>query len=136
MLIYKKYKENKIFEAFLNISSFFYFLAYKTRLLLYKLNIIKTQSLPSVVISIGNITTGGTGKTPLTIETAKYFLNKGYKVAILSRGYKRKKTKNKENVLVSDGEEILTNYELSGDEPYLIAKKAPKAIGNLKCGCA
>ena len=128
--IYKNHDKNFLLTAILSAASFFYYLAYKTRLILYKLNILQKKTLKAIVISVGNITTGGTGKTPITIELAKYFLNKGYKVAILSRGYKRK-IYNKESqgtILVSDGEEILVDYEISGDEPYLIAKKVPKAL--------
>ena len=129
-LIYKKIKNNFFIRLLLSTGSIFYFLAYKTRLLFYKLGFFKTTKVSSIVISIGNITCGGTGKTPLTIEIAKYLINKGFKVAVLSRGYKRKITdnKSKKNVLVSDGEEILTDAEQSGDEPYLIAKNVPKAI--------
>ena len=129
-LIYKKIKNNFFIKLLLSTGSIFYFLAYQTRLLFYKLSFLKTTKVSSIVISIGNITCGGTGKTPLTIEIAKYLINKGFKVAILSRGYKRKftDTKSKGNVLVSDGEEILTDDEQSGDEPYLIAKNVPKAI--------
>ncbi len=108
----------------------FYFLAYKTRLLLYKLQLLKVERVSVPVISIGNITCGGTGKTPLAIETAKYLISKGYKVAVLSRGYRRKitDTNNRENILVSDGEELLAGPESSGDEPYLIAKNLPGVI--------
>jgi len=129
-LIYKKIKNIFFIKILLSICSIFYFLAYKTRLILYKLCILKTYKVSSLVISIGNLTCGGTGKTPLTIEIAKYLINKGYKVAILSRGYKRKISNegNRENILVSDGEEVLADYERGGDEPYLIAKNVPKAI--------
>ena len=129
-LIYKKVKHNFFIRTILSTGSIFYFLAYKTRLLLYKLGLLKTKKVSSIVISIGNITCGGTGKTPLTIEIAKYLITKGFKVGILSRGYKRKiaASRNKENILVSDGEEILADSERSGDEPYLIAKNLPKAI--------
>ena len=126
-LIYKKIKPIFFIKTLLSLGSIFYFLGYKTRLLLYTLGILKTKKLSPIVISIGNLTCGGTGKTPLTIETARYFITKGYKVAILSRGYKRRITI-KKNILVSDGEEILADYETSGDEPYLIAKSVPKAI--------
>ena len=129
-LIYKEVKHNFFIRAILSTGSIFYFLAYKTRLLLYKLGLLKIKKVASIVISIGNITCGGTGKTPLTIEIAKYLTNKGFKVGVLSRGYKREipDSKNKENILVSDGEEILADSERSGDEPYLIAKSVPKAI--------
>lgn len=128
--IYKSSKENVFFNFLLRIASFFYFLVYKLRIFLYKFNVLKTEKLEAVVISIGNITTGGTGKTPLVIEIAKHLLNEGYKIAVISRGYKRKITSTNEQatVLVSDSQEIFTNYELSGDEPFLIAKKVPKAI--------
>ncbi len=124
--IYKKYKNNIYFIFLLKIASYVFFVLYKTRILLYKLNILKSISLPSYVISIGNLTSGGTGKTSLTIEIAKYFISSGFKVAVLSRGYNTK-SENKVT-LVSDGTEILTDYDTSGDEAYLIAKKVPKAI--------
>lgn len=128
LLIYEKYKDNIIIKAILNFASIFYFAAYKIRLLLYKINILKSKSLNATVISIGNITTGGTGKTPLVIEAANYLLGKGFKVAVLSRGYKRINNNNNNALLVSDGQDIVADIETSGDEPYLIAKKAPKAI--------
>lgn len=127
---YKKYREITFINFFLRIISFFYFIGYKIRLYLYKINILKPHKLRAVVISVGNITTGGTGKTSVTIELAKYFLRSGFKVAVLSRGYKKKtnSTNNNGAILVSDGHDILTNYEISGDEPLLIAKKVPKAF--------
>ena len=129
-LIYKSNKGNIFFKTVLSFASLFYFLAYKIRLSLYKLNILKKQNISAIVISIGNISSGGTGKTPLTIDIAKYFLKEGYKVAVLSRGYKRKISSKQTDapILVSDGQEIITDYEVSGDEPYLIAKKVPKAM--------
>lgn len=126
--IYRTSKENKFFKIILTVPSFLYLISYKLRFILYKLNIVKSYKLSAYVISIGNITAGGTGKTPVTIELAKYFLNKGYKVAVLSRGYKRKQTNQKGTILVSDGQELLADFDVSGDEPYLIAKKVPKAI--------
>ncbi len=129
-LIYKRIRSNFFIRLLLSTGSIFYFLAYKTRLLFYRLRLLQTQKIASIVISVGNITCGGTGKTPLTIEIAKYLIKKGYKVGILSRGYKRKITdrENKENILVSDGQEIMTDPERSGDEAYLIAKSVSKAI--------
>ena len=127
--IYEKYKKNFFVSFILSIASVFFFIAYKLRIFLYKIKLIKTHSLPAYIISIGNITSGGTGKTPFTIECAKYFINQGYKVAILSRGYKRNIKNSNGVTLVSDGSDILVDdYEHCGDEPYLIAKKAPKAI--------
>lgn len=128
--IYKEQRETSYLKIFLRLASFIYYQAYIFRSVLYKLKILKTYSLPKTVISIGNITTGGTGKTPLTIELANYLANKGYKVGVLSRGYMRTIDKNETGapIVVSDGQDILTSYEVSGDEPYLIAKKAKKAI--------
>lgn len=128
--IYNTNREKGLISTLLSFISKLFFVAYKSRLLLYKLNILKKRTLPVSVISIGNLTTGGTGKTPLTIEIANYLINKGHKVGILSRGYRRSneiKDLNK-TILVSDGQDIVSDYELTGDEPYLIAKKVPKAI--------
>jgi len=83
------------------------------------------KELPKPVISVGNITWGGTGKTPLVIKTAKYCLALGLKPCVLTRGYKRKSGS---SVLVSDAEEILVPPALCGDEPYLIAQSVKGAI--------
>ena len=128
LLIYKKYKNNKIFNLFLYFLSLLFLAGYKLRLVLYKLKILKTYKLPAYVISIGNISSGGTGKTTLVMEIAKHLIAKDYKVAILSRGYKRNIEKNDGVILVSDGEDIITDYDRAGDEPYLIARKVPKAL--------
>ncbi len=125
---YEKNKNNIFLFPILYFCSKVFQLIYKTRIFLYKIKILKSHSLPAYVVSIGNITSGGTGKTPLTIEIAKYFIACGYKVAILSRGYKGLSNNKNEILLVSDGSDILSDYEYCGDEPYLIAKKIPKAI--------
>ena len=126
LLTYETNKNNPLLKVVLYIASQIYMLGYQSRLALYKLGFLKSYSLPAYVISIGNITCGGTGKTPFAIETAKYFLSKGHKVAILSRGYGGDSAK--ETTLVSDGSEILSDYEICGEEPILIAKKVPKAL--------
>lgn len=123
---YEKVKINKLLSPILKFLSLFFIVGYKIRLFLYKLNILKSFSLNAYVISIGNISSGGTGKTPIVIEAAKYFLSMGYKVAVLSRGYWS--NIGDKVVLVSDGNDILTDYNICGDEPYLIAKSVPKAI--------
>jgi tetraacyldisaccharide 4'-kinase len=77
--------------------------------------------LPGFVVSVGNLTVGGTGKTPMACMLAKWALGEGYRVAILSRGYGGHY---REKVLaVSDGERITVGPSQSGDEPYLLAKK-------------
>ncbi len=129
-LIYKRIRSIFLIKIILFLFSIFYFCGYKIRLFLYKTGILKTNKLSIKVISIGNLTSGGTGKTPLSIEIANYLIKNENKVAVLSRGYKRRlrEESNGNNILVSDGQEILSDYERSGDEPYLIAKNVPKAI--------
>lgn len=103
--------------------------AVSMRTLLYSSGLLKPKKLPRPVISIGNITVGGTGKTPLVIHVAKRLREEGISVAILSRGYKRKKDS---SALVSDGEKVFLSPEESGDEAYLIAqrlKKTPVVVG-------
>jgi tetraacyldisaccharide 4'-kinase len=78
------------------------------------------------VLSIGNITCGGTGKTPMTIEIGKKLLAAGLKVGILSRGYKRQSTE--PVVIVSDGCGKFASVEEAGDEPLLIAHNLPEAV--------
>lgn len=85
---------------------------------LYDLRKLSSVRLKTKVISIGNLTVGGTGKTPLVERLAGFLRDKGYKVAVLSRGYKRKE---KKAVLVSDGKEIKVSPEEAGDEPFLVA---------------
>lgn len=80
-----------------------------------------------MIISIGNITFGGTGKTPFTIMLAKHYIEQeGKTVCILSRGYKGKI--GSELNIVSDGNRILIEPPHAGDEAYMMAAKVPKAI--------
>lgn len=73
------------------------------------------------VISVGNITTGGTGKTPLVAYIAGILTDRGETVCILTRGYGRKEARKR--VLVTDGREILADAEHAGDEPFELANK-------------
>jgi tetraacyldisaccharide 4'-kinase len=93
--------------------------AVRARSLFYSLELSKTKTLLCPVISVGNITVGGTGKTPLVMALAKGLMAKGIPVAILSRGYKRTKTS---ETVVSDGKTVFLSPEESGDEPFLTAK--------------
>ena len=99
-----------------------YWLIVFWRNVLYNYNFFISRKLPCKVISVGNITTGGTGKTPAVINLAKYFLSKEHKVAILSRGYGRKTAGTQE---VSDGKRIRGDWVNFGDEPTLMARKLP-----------
>ena len=74
------------------------------------------------VISVGNLTAGGTGKTPLTEYIVGYLRNKHVRVAVVSRGYRRK---SRGVVVVSDGKSVLVDATWGGDEPVQIAAKFP-----------
>lgn len=96
------------------------------RALLYRRGWLRTHALPRPVISIGNLTAGGTGKTPVAILLAEWLLANGMRVAVLSRGYRRRAPQ--QPLLVSDGERLLEGPDEAGDEPYLIAQRCPRAI--------
>ena len=81
----------------------------------------KRKKLPCKVISIGNITAGGTGKTPTVIFLAGMLKSAGRKVCVVSRGYRRQ-ARGSTGSVVSDGRRIVMGKKLAGDEPYLIAK--------------
>ena len=95
----------------------------RTNQWLYEAGILARQKLDCCVISVGNITVGGTGKTPTTQLVAMMIKSMGYRVVILNRGYHSHW--DKPVGVVSDGEKIyMTSYE-AGDEAYLMAKMTP-----------
>jgi len=87
---------------------------------LYDRGVFKSHSLGARTISIGNITTGGTGKTPLVAYVAEILAEADEKVCILTRGYGRESSG---RVLVSDGENVLVDARTGGDEPVELARK-------------
>lgn len=91
----------------------------RTRLSLYQRGTFRTTKLDRPVISVGNMTVGGTGKTPLVEWVAKALASSGKKVCILTRGYGRQNSERQ--VIVSDGQAILATPAEAGDEPYLLA---------------
>lgn len=91
----------------------------RSRLALYRRNVLKASELKKPVISVGNITTGGTGKTPLVEFIARALAAEGIEVCVLTRGYGRKKAG---RVLVSDGHNVLASEHDAGDEPRLLAE--------------
>ena len=93
----------------------------RTRLSLYQRGTFHTTKLDRPVISVGNITAGGTGKTPLVEWISKVVAARGKKACILTRGYGRENAQRQ--VVVSDGATILTTPNEAGDEPYLLATK-------------
>ena len=86
-----------------------------TRNLFFDKSVFKSEKVNAKVISVGNITVGGSGKTPLVIYLTNLLKNTGYKVGVLSRGYGRRSSGYK---LVSKGDAILTSVEECGDEIY------------------
>lgn len=88
---------------------------------MYDRGIFEAHDLKARTISIGNITTGGTGKTPLVAYVSRNLADRGEKVCILTRGYGREESSKR--VLVSDGKQILATAAESGDEPFELAQK-------------
>ena len=86
----------------------------------YDSGLLAIERAPCRVVSVGNLTAGGTGKTPATLFLAERFRAQGKKVVILSRGYRRQ---SRGLVLVSDGHRLLTSPRQAGDEAYLIARR-------------
>ncbi len=118
------------FESFLFVISLLYGGVVKLREFFYKKKMLKSERLPCKVISVGNVTVGGTGKTPMTIYVAELLNRLGYKVAILSRGYKGGAEKT--GGIVSDGRTIFMEPDMSGDEPFMLAaklKNTPVIVG-------
>ena len=100
--------------------SFIYSSLVAIRNFFYETKILSTKSLNCKVISIGNITVGGSGKTPTVEYLSNLLQSKGHKVGIISRGYKRK---SKSTLVVTDGKKKPESWEHVGDEPFLLAHK-------------
>ena len=109
--------------AVLRGMSYLYEFGVCCKLSMYESGLLKKEKLKCCVISIGNITVGGTGKTPTAQKMAAIIKSMGYRVVILNRGYRSHW--GKELGVVSDGNKIfMTAYE-AGDEAYLMAKTLP-----------
>jgi tetraacyldisaccharide 4'-kinase len=115
----------------------------KLRLWLYRNRILRERNLGCLVVSIGNLTVGGTGKTPVVEKFARSLQDGGRKVAILSRGYKSVKPPLGERLaarlagrqpeidpprVVSDGRRLLLDSKTAGDEPYMLASNLRNVI--------
>lgn len=81
------------------------------------------RELPCVVVSIGNLSVGGSAKTPLVVETASRLKAQGFRVAVASRGYGRRADRPVE--VVSDGRHVRTDSHRAGDEPWFLAGRLP-----------
>lgn len=100
--------------------------AVSRRLRSYRDGRLASRSLPARVISVGNLTVGGTGKTPAVIFLAKNLAARGLRTAVLSRGYGGRGTDSIS--LVSDGEQVFLKPRQVGDEAYLMAKSLPGVV--------
>ena len=98
-----------------------YGVASRARRALYDQGLLRVHEISAPVISVGNITVGGTGKTPLVAWMAKVLARGGRGVCILTRGYGR--LDSHDRVIVSDGNEVLASPECAGDEAYLLAEE-------------
>jgi tetraacyldisaccharide 4'-kinase len=119
-----------------------FLVAVKSRRFLYNFRILRDRTLGVQVIAIGNLTVGGTGKTPVVEKFARELKDQGRTVAILSRGYRSKpppltrrllnKLLFKEDTtpprVVSDGKSLLLDSETAGDEPYMLASNLKDVI--------
>ncbi len=92
---------------------------------LYSRGILKPGKAPIEVVSVGNISFGGAGKTPLASELLGYFLRSGRKPAFVSRGYKG--AWETEGGVLSDGARLLGSWTQGGDEPFMVARRHPRA---------
>src|SRR5260221_2433791 len=118
-----------------------YQIGVQARLLLWHHRIFRDHTLGCQVVSIGNLSVGGTGKTPVVEVFARALQQRGRRVAILSRGYKSKPRPLWQRILtrlalqedpppkvVSDGESLLLDSEQAGDEPYMLASNLKDVV--------
>ena len=125
------------FLVFLKGISLCFWAVVQARLLFYETGILRRYPLGCQVISVGNVTVGGTGKTPVVEVFARELQKSGRKVAILSRGYRKKELPWYERIfrehidpprIVSDGHHVLLDSEMGGDEPYMLAVNLPGVV--------
>ncbi len=122
---------SSVLEFILYLFSLAYSAIVRIKTSFYKNGIIKSNQLPCKVISIGNLTVGGTGKTPLAIYIADLLKRSGYRVAVVSRGYGG--SAEKTGGIVSNEKTIRMEVEQAGDEPYLMATRLegiPVVVGS------
>lgn len=110
----------------LSVLSLPYGLAVRTRSMMYERGWWSQQRLPCPVLSVGNLTVGGTGKTPMVMWLSRWFSERGRRVGILSRGYRR--SRRNSFLLVSDGDNVLVSPGEAGDEPFLMARQCPGVV--------
>ncbi len=135
-------KSAKVIRGLLHVLSRAYGAIIKARRFLYNVRILRDSTLGVQVIAVGNLTVGGTGKTPVVEKFASALRDQGRSVAILSRGYRSKpqplhkwflnKILFREDTtpprVVSDGKSLLLDSEMAGDEPYMLASNLKDVI--------
>jgi|TARA_B100001093_G_C26783431_1_gene995624 tetraacyldisaccharide 4'-kinase len=130
--------KGRLFGLFLQGFSYLFSGIVQCRLFLYNERLLSNNALGCLVVVVGNLTVGGTGKTPVVERFAKTLQDRGRKVAILSRGYKSKKEPSYQKILrwithaeppppkvVSDESGVLLGSDVAGDEPYMLARNLP-----------
>jgi len=130
-----------VYGVFLHVLSWVWSAAAQAKVWLYRHRLLHDQPLGCLVVVVGNLTAGGTGKTPVVEKFARALHDRGRKVAILSRGYKSKApplwrkwwfwlthTEEPPPRVVSDGHSVLLDSEQAGDEPYMLARNLPGVI--------
>jgi tetraacyldisaccharide 4'-kinase len=135
-------KRAAIIRSVLFLLSKVFQVAVKTRRFLYNVRLLRDSTLGVQVIAIGNLTVGGTGKTPVVEKFARELQDQGRTVAILSRGYRSKPPPLRKRLLnkllfqedstpprvVSDGKSLLLDSETAGDEPYMLASNLKDVV--------
>ncbi len=134
-------RESAVRAVLYGLSKVFQLLV-KTRRFLYNFRILRDSTLGVQVIAIGNLTVGGTGKTPVVEKFARELRDEGRNVAILSRGYRSKpvpfhkwlvkkiflRDDTTPPRVVSDGRSLLLDSEMAGDEPYMLASNLKDVV--------
>lgn len=134
-------KRAALLRWLLQMLSWLFRFGVQTRLWLYKHRFLRERTPGCLVISIGNLTVGGTGKTPVVEKFARTLKDHGRNVAILSRGYKSKKPpllrrmqrkwlglERKKPRIVHDGSRLLLDSRFAGDEPFMLARSLKDVI--------
>ena len=125
---YKKSSKSLIFLP-LGLISIFYSIVISTKNLLYKIGFLKEKKVKPYVICVGNLTTGGVGKTPIVCEIANYIANTlGKKTAIISRGYGAKLNSKNINIIKDYQKIYFNDGQICGDEALLCAKNTTNCV--------
>ena len=111
----------KLLRAAATVAAWLYDKVVTLRNFLFDHGILKIHRLDCPVISVGNLAMGGTGKTPMVVWLARLFSEEGYRIGIVSRGYGG--AESGRVIVVSDGEKILADQAISGDEPLMLARR-------------